>query len=570
MGAVIIACWVAGLAWGGAQGAVNGVERRGVSEDALRRALELEEKRIEVVARVSPAVVSIFNDRHSSGGSGVIIDEQGYGLTNYHVVMGMMNSRRGFGGMSDGELHPLEVLGVDITGDVAMFRITDKDRFVYAPLGDSGGVKRGDPVIAMGNPFSLAEDYTPTVTTGIVTGIHRYQGEGDTLVYTDAIQTDAAINPGNSGGPLFDADGRVIGINGRISAEMHKYARGRFNVGLGYAITINQIKRFIPSLRAGLLAKHGTLLATVVDDVDEVVFNDMYEDAPAWNAGIRVGNRLLRFGDVDIHTANEFLSLLGAYPEDWPVPVTFESFGRTVHKVIRLEGVTPPMRQEYVVPKDVNRRSAERAIRLFREAVLGPGRSKKPGLWRWTTVRIAEGGEKVSYRISDGLHQTMGRVELDADGGPVRRIESDGEGAFWREGAQRYSVGPEESLYCEAMWTLRRGLLGSEAVWEKDEVDHVGSDALVTVDESGRISHQRALEAISIPRSEHVTVRVSFELDTHLPARLLARDGPTGLEVEVELGDYRQVNGLTWPHRLSVRSGRVRFEETVFGMEVEW
>ena len=134
-----------------------------------------------------------------------------------------------------------------------MFRVTGEKQFPAVDLGDSDSLAVGDYTLAMGNPFLLAEDYTPTVSTGIVTGLHRYQGEGETLVYTDCIQTDAAINPGNSGGPLFDRQGRVIGINGRISAEMHKYARGRTNVGLGYAITINQIKRFMPSLRAGLL-----------------------------------------------------------------------------------------------------------------------------------------------------------------------------------------------------------------------------------------------------------------------------------------------------------------------------
>ncbi len=340
------------------------------SDDLTDQVFELEQRRIEVIERIAPACVCVFGEDRAGGGSGVIIDERGYGLTNFHVVAGMMGTRKGFGGLGDGELYPLEVLGIDVTGDVAMFRLTGRDRFPVAELGDSDSVRVGDEAIAIGNPFTLATDYTPTVTLGVVTGLHRYQGEGDTLVYTDCIQTDAAINPGNSGGPLFDRDGRVIGINGRISAEMHKYARGRFNVGLGYAISINQIKRFIPHLRAGLLARHGTLDATVIDDIDRVIFNNMYEHGPAWDAGIRVSDRLVRFGGERIRSANHFASLLGTYPERWPVPVTVESRSGIRHKIIRLQAVIPQMNRPYQTPRDVNLAAITKTLTGFQDAVL--------------------------------------------------------------------------------------------------------------------------------------------------------------------------------------------------------
>ena len=115
----------------------------------------------------------------------------------------------------------------------------------------------GETVFAMGNPFLLATDFTPTVTFGIVSGTHRYQqGSGNRmLVYPDCIQVDAAVNPGNSGGPLFNEQGEVVGINGRISIG----DRGRVNVGVGFAIASNQIKNFIGDLVAGRHAEHGTL-----------------------------------------------------------------------------------------------------------------------------------------------------------------------------------------------------------------------------------------------------------------------------------------------------------------------
>ncbi|NJM40929.1 MAG: trypsin-like serine protease, partial [Anaerolineae bacterium] len=110
-------------------------------------------------------------------------------------------------------------------------------------------------VIAIGNPFGLEG----TMTLGIVSAVGRMMPGGTNYTNPDIIQTDAAINPGNSGGPLFNADGELIGINGRGSFEK----RGRVNVGVGYAISINQIKNFMGHLRAGIDSDHATLGATV-------------------------------------------------------------------------------------------------------------------------------------------------------------------------------------------------------------------------------------------------------------------------------------------------------------------
>ena len=97
-----------------------------------------------------------------------------------------------------------------------MFKLEGKQRFDYAALGDSNTLRVGQPVAAMGNPFVLAEDNQPTITLGIISGLHRYQeGQGNLLEYADCIQVSTSINPGNSGGPLFDLEGCVIGINGR-------------------------------------------------------------------------------------------------------------------------------------------------------------------------------------------------------------------------------------------------------------------------------------------------------------------------------------------------------------------
>ena len=148
------------------------------------------------------------------------------------------------------------IVGIDPTGDVALIKLLGREDFPAAELGDSDLVRAGDWCFAVGNPFLLATDFQPSISYGIVSGVHRYQPPAGTLLeYTDCIQTDAAINPGNSGGPLFDAQGRLIGINGRGSFEK----RGRVNVGVGYAISINQIKKFLGCLHSGRIVDHATL-----------------------------------------------------------------------------------------------------------------------------------------------------------------------------------------------------------------------------------------------------------------------------------------------------------------------
>ncbi len=510
----------------------------------------------------------------------MLVDERGYGLTNYHVVMKMMADRKGYGGLSDGVLYEMEVLGVDITGDVAMFRLKGKDRFPFAELGESSGVGVGDPVIVAGNPFILAVDFTPTITTGIVTGIHRYQGESETLVYTDCIQTDAAVNPGNSGGPLFDADGRVIGINGRISAEMHRFARGRFNVGLGYAIAMDQIRRFIPTLRAGLMGKHGTLAATVVDDIDRVIFNEIYEDSPAWDAGIRVGNRLVRFGGEEIDSANEFASRIGTYPADWPVPVTYAAQDRVEHRVIRLEAVLPPIRGQYRVAEGANRDAMLTVMRAGQEAVLGGAFSAsggersgdRPASWTWRATRTDGRGRVSQYRVTDKVKEGITRERLDDSGKVVRTIVSRGDGFIAVEGGRDIELSTEESLAMLAGRAIRWKLFERAESLSQHGAKHVGSDALVPIDGDGKVTHEQMLEAIELPLSEDVTLHIAFDLETHLPARLVATDIPSGTSVEIVLSDYRSFDSVAgavnWPARWRVRGERLRYEESL--EDLEW
>jgi S1-C subfamily serine protease len=291
-------------------------------DDLDKRLVEMEKQRIAVIEKVQPSVVAVL----TGGGSGVLISADGYALTNFHVT----EAARGpvmKCGLPDGLLYDAVLVGLDKVGDVALIKLLPKkagDKFPFAKLGDSDKVQAGDWSLAMGNPFLLANDFTPTVTYGLVSGVHRYQYPAGTLLeYTDCIQIDTSINPGNSGGPLFNMNGELIGINGRGSFEK----RGRVNSGVGYAISINQIKNFLPQLKAGMDTDHASLGFIVSSDDDDggvpklIVKQVIPSDA--LRRGIEADNQLVAFAGRRVQSVNQFKNLLGLYPKGWRLPVIY-------------------------------------------------------------------------------------------------------------------------------------------------------------------------------------------------------------------------------------------------------
>lgn len=329
-----------------------------------------EDRRVAAFAKASRAVVCIYADRlQSGGGSGVVIDPDGFGLTNFHVVAGFLESRRGFGGMSDGNLYRLKVVGIDPGGDIVMFKLEGKERFDFAPLGDSDSLHAGQRVAAMGNPFVLAEDYTPTITLGVISGLHRYQGgqgrEGAMLEYADCIQVSTSINPGNSGGPLFDMEGRVIGINGRASFE----ERGRVNVGLGYAVTVNQIKRFLPGLRSGRMVEHGTLGATVTSAGGELIVSAVQSFSAAERAGLQLGDELLEVAGRPVRTPNDYNNAIAIMPANWPLAIKLRRNADIVNLQARLDRLPLPGMPVYVVDLDQNQAELKKILTAARARI---------------------------------------------------------------------------------------------------------------------------------------------------------------------------------------------------------
>ena len=224
----------------------------------------------DVVDRVRKSTVLI--EGGSAAGSGVVIDRNGHIVTNYHVVEGQKTLKVI---LEDGTASRATVLGTDPSSDLAVLGAEfPTDRLSPATLADSSLVRPGDPVFAIGAPFSQAF----SVTSGIISATGRSTQSSFTgRSIRDMIQTDAAVNPGNSGGPLFNLNGEVIGINTSIENP-----NGRFFVGLGFAISSNTVLRLVPDLIAGKTISHPQLGVSVLA-LDEVIAQD---------AGLSVGRGL--------------------------------------------------------------------------------------------------------------------------------------------------------------------------------------------------------------------------------------------------------------------------------------
>ncbi|MDD5166936.1 MAG: trypsin-like peptidase domain-containing protein [Candidatus Omnitrophica bacterium] len=250
-------------------------------------------------------------------GSGVIIDSEGYILTNEHVING---ADKATVTLPDGREFKAELKGRDPRSDLAIIKI-DAHNLPVATLGDSNSVKIGQWVVAIGNPFGFAlQNPEPTVTVGVISALHRSLGRvisGD-RDYGDLIQTDAAINPGNSGGPLVNLKGEVVGINVAIFSTSGGYQ------GIGFAIPVNNAKKIITRLIEGKKILYGWLGVTVQDLTDDlakyfglkekqgVLIAKVLKDGPAEKAGLKESDIIKQFNNTPINNVKELLSTVAA------------------------------------------------------------------------------------------------------------------------------------------------------------------------------------------------------------------------------------------------------------------
>jgi serine protease Do len=286
----------------------------------LKALIELQDVFVELADHVKPSVVNIstsdappprgerFRQRPDSpsSGSGVIIDKDGYIVTNNHVVgdasevQVRLIDKRKFTG---------KVVGRDPDTDLAVVKIESKNPLPTVPLGDSSQVKVGQWVIAVGNPFGLEH----TLTVGVVSALKR---ENVNLSrYEDFIQTDASINPGNSGGPLFNIKGEVIGINTAII---------NFAQGIGFAIPSKMVQDIYPQLVAKGRVSRGWLgvgIQTVTEDLaaqfnldkeEGVLVNEVFDGEPAQKAGIQPGDIILKVDNAIVDTPTSLAKAVAA------------------------------------------------------------------------------------------------------------------------------------------------------------------------------------------------------------------------------------------------------------------
>ena len=245
--------------------------------------------------------------KQRSLGSGFIISDEGYILTNNHVVGGADEIKVK---LTDGREFKAVVKGTDEKLDLAVLKIEVKDHLPVVQLGDSDAIEVGEWVMAIGNPFGLAQ----TVTAGIVSATGRVIGSGP---YDDFIQTDASINPGNSGGPLFNADGKVIGINTAIVAG---------GQGIGFAIPINMAKTVLPQLEEKGKVTRGWLGVSIqpvtpelarsfgVEGENGALVAEVLKESPAEKAGLKSGDIILQYDGKIIHEMNALPRLVAATP----------------------------------------------------------------------------------------------------------------------------------------------------------------------------------------------------------------------------------------------------------------
>lgn len=293
-------------------------------------------------------------------GSGVIIDSEGYILTNEHVISGASEVKVK---LSDGREFDAEVKGVDKRSDLAVIKIEAKDLPV-AKLGDSDNLNIGGWVMAIGNPFGFAiENPEPTVTVGVISALHRYLpalGKRD-RGYDDLVQTDAAINPGNSGGPLVNLEGEVIAINTAIITTSGGYQ------GLGFAIPINKAKKILTKLKQGQEILYGWLGVSIQDLNDDLrtyfgikekeglIIVKVYKYSPAEKAGMKEGDLILTFDNQQVKTTRDLVRMVSFSEVNKVIPVKIIREGS--QKLINVKIAPRPSEEEAAISQEEIKKS---------------------------------------------------------------------------------------------------------------------------------------------------------------------------------------------------------------------
>lgn len=299
-----------------------------------------------------------------SVGSGFVIHEDGYIVTNSHVIDRADRIVVRFG--EDRREFQAAVIGNDPKTDIALVKISANEKLKAVSFGDSDALEVGDWVIAIGNQFQLGK----TVTAGIVSAkSRRLSAAGGASVYENFIQTDASINPGSSGGPLFNRLGQVVGINSAIySPARGQFGGTGFNVGIGFSIPINFAKGILTQLKEkGRVTRGwlGVLIQPVTPEVAEIfglslpegaLVADVVDGSPAKAAGIMRGDVIVGYGGSQIRDNSDLPLLVSGSELGSQVPVSVIRAGKKIDfsvKIEQLKEKPAPVVEELDKPNEI-------------------------------------------------------------------------------------------------------------------------------------------------------------------------------------------------------------------------
>lgn len=316
---------------------------------------EEEQRLIAIYQKVLPSVVNIDVEGAEASafgsGSGFVYDTQGHIVTNNHVVE---DAEEIWVTFYDGTVAKARVVGRDVFSDLAVIRV-DAPAELLRPveLGDSDTLRVGQKVIAIGNPFGLRG----TMTLGVISALGRALETPTRFQIPDVIQTDAAINPGNSGGPLVDLQGRVIGVNSAIRTDS-SITGIPANIGIGFAIPVNTVKRVVPQLiqngrvrypYLGITSTGAISLAELrargydVPATRGVLIQEVVPDSSAARAGLRGGTREVQVRGTRILLGGDIITAINGRPvssfdELVSYLVNYTEVGQTVTLTILRDG----------------------------------------------------------------------------------------------------------------------------------------------------------------------------------------------------------------------------------------
>jgi putative serine protease PepD len=252
-------------------------------------------------------------------GSGFVYDSNGHIVTNAHVVEGSSSVSIKF---SNGKAYSARVVGTDASTDLAVLKVdAPVSQLFPLTLGDSSSLVVGDQVVAIGSPFGLEG----TVTSGIVSALHREMTSPNNFAIDNSIQTDAAINHGNSGGPLLNAEGKVVGVTAQIESNSGG------NEGVGFAVPSNTVRSIASQLISNGKAEHAFLGVVLRDSSSRAgaAIGQVRTGTPAAHAALRAGDIITAAAGTRINSASELRAVINAHRPGDTISVTYTRGGQS-------------------------------------------------------------------------------------------------------------------------------------------------------------------------------------------------------------------------------------------------